>query len=581
MRFVRLLRRRRKTILGSTRVTYQEQAAVKASLQESAAGQHEQEKAPEKALNQPGHSVPSIEQVPLLVQQLNAVLDAHQSTESEKAARILRQLVIVSEDHAVRGQMIANGALLNVIFNFVDLCRTEQERRRDSAVCPDELDQQAQLYLALLLVNNLSIPPANKRIIAIKGTPFLSRILTDDPSCHLAAVLLANWTVQDAALRREMVTTFPNLIPSLVVAFSASSLSPDVYRNDFALASPAKRAVLLSNELSTSLDTNNFAFPDAVRWCLTVLQNLTRPTNEPSLAAQQLIHTGIVPSILQCLGTQSADDYYVMRTNSRSNNNHPLTWEAQTSQDAALYVILNLTADPSSRKKLEPVLNVLARLVNACRESKSDVANLQCLKARMAVANVLAPDGLILHRWPAIQIELEMRRSEREVWIVLLANVMYRRSNDGPGGYAATTFSVKQVLSALYCQLKMYPENKAKIVDVRLNTLLLKVVGGFAVQCIPFLSKQVAEYAISILYWQSHFGFQVKCVWCPLSMRSHFHDVTTLLSLTERFAVTFSFQSTREKLPHQKSRCQGATLFQRHGRISVGSARSKPTPDAA
>lgn len=526
MRFLRRIARRkwRKNKIsdknsGSTSFnsSYEEPPATDASESALASKENGTTKLPDESASDPDNNAQvSIAQVPSLVNELHATVEETQTTESEKAARILRSLFALSdsEDDKGRSEMIADGTLIPVIFDFIERCRKEREQRR-FASDHQALKQQPQLYLALLIVNNVSIPAANKRTIALEGTPVVSRLLVDDPSCHLAAILLVNWTVQDAALRREMVTSFPTLIWSVAAAVSAAILPPDVYRQQYAMASPAERVAALSY-VPTAFDLQKVIFPDTIRWCLTVFQNLTRPTKDPNfLATRQLIETGIIPSILQCLETVSASASLSRNepTSDIAGNSHPSTWAAQTVQDAALYIVLNLTADPLGRKSMASATNLLQRIIPACYSgTQSEVANLQCLKARMALSNIgsLLGGSSPSRSQPDNHSDLRVRRGDAEIWIELLANVWYRRSKEGPGGYAATTFSLKQVLSTLFALLRGHPDNQSKMVDVRLNTLLLKVVGGFAVQRVAYIDVLMAEHACISLYLLSHYGFQAR-----------------------------------------------------------------------
>lgn len=56
------------------------------------------------------------------------------------------------------------------------------------------------------------------------GATILARLLCDDPSCHLMAIILVNLTFTDAELRRDLVAVHTNmeLIPSLALALRVS-----------------------------------------------------------------------------------------------------------------------------------------------------------------------------------------------------------------------------------------------------------------------------------------------------------------------------------------------------------------------
>ena len=62
-------------------------------------------------------------------------------------------------------------------------------------------------YLALLVLNNLSIPPENKRLIAIDcgGAKLLSRLLCEDVSCELISIILVNLSFADHRVRLDLL----------------------------------------------------------------------------------------------------------------------------------------------------------------------------------------------------------------------------------------------------------------------------------------------------------------------------------------------------------------------------------------
>ena len=57
------------------------------------------------------------------------------------------------------------------------------------------------------MLNNLSIPAANKRTIAVKhgGAAVLGRLLCEDPGCHLLVIILVNLTFGDGSLNLDLV----------------------------------------------------------------------------------------------------------------------------------------------------------------------------------------------------------------------------------------------------------------------------------------------------------------------------------------------------------------------------------------
>ena len=58
------------------------------------------------------------------------------------------------------------------------------------------------------MMNNLSIPKANKRVIALDcgGAKLLGRMLCEDPGCHLLAIVIVNLTFGDAELNRDLLS---------------------------------------------------------------------------------------------------------------------------------------------------------------------------------------------------------------------------------------------------------------------------------------------------------------------------------------------------------------------------------------
>jgi hypothetical protein len=84
-----------------------------------------------------------------------------------------------------------NGKLVPALLHFL-------HRRCD----PGSQEQ----YLALLVLNNLSVPPVNKRVIGLDcgGAYLLCRMLCLDPSCHLVAIILVNLTFCESELRKDL-----------------------------------------------------------------------------------------------------------------------------------------------------------------------------------------------------------------------------------------------------------------------------------------------------------------------------------------------------------------------------------------
>ena len=113
-------------------------------------------------------------------------------------------------------------------------------------------------------------------------------------------------------------------------------------------------------------------------------------------------------------------------------------------------MILNLAIDPAAHKHVTSATDVLLGIVGACcAGDKSEVAKLQCIKARIALTIVVSGRSIIGAGRPVDHSMLRLRQSEAEDWVELLANLSHCRNKEGPGGYMSTTFSLKHVLFSL------------------------------------------------------------------------------------------------------------------------------------
>jgi hypothetical protein len=218
------------------------------------------------------------------------------------------------------------------------------------------------------------------------GAKVCAKILCDDPSCHLMAIILVNLTFADADLRKEIVSanSGAQLVESLAFALRVATLAPEqfehlqpVIEGDLEFGkSPKERLVNLmvdyqkllavtnGNAGSTKrsplcgVDPSEHLFPDTARWCLSVLKNLTRPCKDVT-ALTDLIESGVVPLILQFItiadgskleATQNRDSNSSSpETPTTSDPNAPYAWEFNSMQDCALFIVMNLAASPSSR----------------------------------------------------------------------------------------------------------------------------------------------------------------------------------------------------------------------------------------
>lgn len=372
-----------------------------------------------------------LEMVPQLVSDLERCTD----TSGDKPARALRMLFSLSEhannDSQNRTAMVreADGHLIPVLLEFLRKCERGSSEQ----------------YLALLVLNNVSIPSENKRWIAMEcgGAQVFSRLLCEDPSCHLMAIILVNLTFADAELRKELVRPEANMyiVESLSYALRVASLTHEEFEAReqqlptgdspkellMALMDEEKRLRPALSDLDYN-SGNNFRsremladpatmlYPETARWCLSALKNLTRPWSKDATAAHSLINSGIVPLIVRfvtvgthatvaALGEASENDGSSPTNSSDSSphpsnpeempefTNSPTVWDSNSMQDAALFVVLNLCATPSAREYMREVDTVnLLSLIPAYRlneynenyEQQMDQSKLldfQCLKA--------------------------------------------------------------------------------------------------------------------------------------------------------------------------------------------------------
>lgn len=200
------------------------------------------------------------------------------------------------------------------------------------------------------------------------------------------AIILVNLTFADADLRKEIVSanSGAQLVDSLAFALRVASLTPEQFEHlqpvvegdlEFGM-SPKERLVnlmadhqkLLAVASSDSghtrrsrlcgMDPSEQLFPETARWCLSGLKNLTRPCKDVT-ALMDLIESGIVPLILQFItitdsSKLEATQNHALNSSSSetpipSDPNAPYAWEFNSMQDAALFIVMNLAACPSSR----------------------------------------------------------------------------------------------------------------------------------------------------------------------------------------------------------------------------------------
>ncbi|KAL7545680.1 hypothetical protein ACHAWF_009030, partial [Thalassiosira exigua] len=247
--------------------------------------------------------------------------------------------------------------------------------------CPRDSSEQ---YLALLVLNNLSIPRTNKRPVAYThgGARTLGRLLCEDPGCHLLAIVLVNLTFGDAELNRDLVEDGEaQLVEGLAYAFRLASLSArrlaslgPVPLTDADGAPREPRDLLASLDASLAegpspndddeegddADDEGGPFPETARWCLGAIKNLTRPGRLASLqgeeggeeaeedgalqATRATLDAGVLPAMLDVLerkdGAGGGRGAFVKG------------WQPNSAPDAALYALMHMASAPRVRERM-------------------------------------------------------------------------------------------------------------------------------------------------------------------------------------------------------------------------------------
>jgi hypothetical protein len=237
------------------------------------------------------------------------------------------------------------------------------------------------------------LQPFETQIIAVDhaGAGILAKLLCDDPSCHLLAIILVNLSFCDTQLRNDLV----DIIPSMAYALALSTMTPSDFETydevgetvESKLASLLQRDQSLRPALSdleynpnvhgpeSTLAPENHVYPETARWCLAALKNLTRPPS--TSGAQTLLQSGIVPLILQMISiggpappaTSISDGSSPTTAESDENVNsgdsrQATAWDSNSIQDTALFVVLNLAAVlPEEMTQLDSirVLSLIAK----------------------------------------------------------------------------------------------------------------------------------------------------------------------------------------------------------------------------
>lgn len=329
------------TLLGRKKI---KEKSLKHAPQDGRLRSSKQEAAPEKAPEA------DMDMLPRLVKDL-ATAD---ETCGDKPARALRMLFSLSEHKDNRTDMVSGSHLVPELLSFLKRCERGSSEQ----------------YLALLVLNNISIARENKRVIALDcgGAQLLSRLLCLDPSCHLMAIILVNLTFADVDLRKELVSPQIELVESLCFALRVASFTQEEYdvRHPLTVADENAQykpshllAAIMEEDMRlrpalSELDYNrylgheplidpaHYLYPETARWCLSALKHLSRPSTKD--AANILVKTGIMNLIMRFVSVRSTDT-----ENEGEFTNAPTGWQSNSIQDAALFVVMNLAATKASR----------------------------------------------------------------------------------------------------------------------------------------------------------------------------------------------------------------------------------------
>jgi len=134
-------------------------------------------------------------------------LSTCKETFMNKPTNALRKLFAMSENTSshpeYRTQMVSScdGKLVPVLIEYLRRCKKGSSEQ----------------YLSLLILNNLSIPLENKKVIALEcdGIKILSKLICEDPSSHLICIIIVNLSFADSELRRAIADPKLQLVPAL------------------------------------------------------------------------------------------------------------------------------------------------------------------------------------------------------------------------------------------------------------------------------------------------------------------------------------------------------------------------------
>ena len=190
------------------------------------------------------------------------------------------------------------------------------------------------------MLNNVSIPSENKRIVAVdcKAAKVLCKMLCWYPESSLISIILVNLCFCDSALRMQLVRSSedeegfgeaacPYIIEAFAYTLQVSILPKDeeipiVVEKDKnprellrqlqqALGVPVSASSIFNGNSSSGGNGNdvnadqlpfssNIAHPETAKWCMCGMKNLSRPSRDP-VAAKMLIQSGVLHAVLRVL----------------------------------------------------------------------------------------------------------------------------------------------------------------------------------------------------------------------------------------------------------------------------------------
>lgn len=438
-----------------------------------------------------------------------------------------------------------------------------------------------ELSLALLVLKNVSTPMENKRLIAFifKGAKILGQLLANDPSNYMIAIILANLTTGDGDLCQELAAHEDGFyfIEAVVYTLRVASMHQVDLTFHQELIEGQSEMSIADRMRFMADEENHFAkesgqlflpipsvkvYPETARWCLIVLKNITRP-NSASLGntkpAHLVANSGVVRHLLRfitmshpttmghqnrdqsensVLESKSSDDYTpepvapaMTEETLETFSNDPKTWDATSPQDAAMFILMNLTLVKELHEVLRdmyvvPMLKDVADFrplsINKETAFETEIREFQQLKARISLGWIIG-GALVRHQALGMSKKLIPNQNDMDSivlsdaqvrsFVQILSDALHGRVIHGAPGTSRATLTVQCMLYSLRCLLTQY-ENQIKFAHLagpKLNTLLMKVL---AIEATRQDSSEefgvgAVEHALYSLYLLSCHGFKV------------------------------------------------------------------------